>query len=473
MKKIIAAALSALILLLGGCQTTPEKGVVASKNDGAFESALEGTPAPAEDPAASAAEPVIYEDTFSGEQADATFHIRVAEPAVDTAMPVLRVRPLELTGDMARRVAQALFPGAEIYEYTGQMTREEAEQALLEEKQAYADWQYQIEADPIRDADDREYVRAAYEQRIAELEQVYASAPESVERKLCDWQMREDPEDGSRFISAEAQADGGRWQLYTTSYLGEDYKIQRTGAFPEYDSQEQAPQRKPLTGEAAQAANARALALVEQMDIGPFAPAEDVTRLASWQDLGSQVLLTPVYGGVPLTYHMGGFNPAAKASDDYATNYGYEDIVIAFDGDRVEEFSWENMHQVVETVNENVSLLPFEDVLAAAEDQMRLIDPNYIGSFLEGAALSVEVEDVILGLSRIRMKDSATDYYLTPTYTFYGAITSCDENGQPIQFPVYDDAGNETGQTTTNTQYRELAVINAVDGTAIDVGKGY
>ena len=80
---------------------------------------------------------------------------------------------------------------------------------------------------------------------------------------------------------------------------------------------------------------------------------------------------------------------------------------------------------------------------------------------------------MILGLSRIRMKDSATDYYLTPTYTFYGAITSCDENGQPIQFPVYDDAGNETGQTTTNTQYRELAVINAVDGTAIDVGKGY
>ena len=41
MKKRIAAAMAAIILLLCGCQATPEKGVVNSKNDGAFEAALE------------------------------------------------------------------------------------------------------------------------------------------------------------------------------------------------------------------------------------------------------------------------------------------------------------------------------------------------------------------------------------------------------------------------------------------------
>ncbi len=65
MKKRVAAALAALILLLGGCQATPEKGVVASKNNGAFESALENTPA-AESAdgqrTAPAAEPVVHED---------------------------------------------------------------------------------------------------------------------------------------------------------------------------------------------------------------------------------------------------------------------------------------------------------------------------------------------------------------------------------------------------------------------------
>ena len=95
------------------------------------------------------------------------------------------------------------------------------------------------------------------------------------------------------------------------------------------------------------------------------------------------------------------------------------------------------------------------------------------GLLLQDAVLSIEVTDVVLGMSRIRMKDSAADYYITPTYTFYGKATYLDESGDPLRWPVYDEAGNETGETETFTQVTELAVINAVDGTAIDVIKGY
>ena len=144
MKKRIVAAAAAIVLVLSGCQATPEKGVVTSKNDGAFEEALEASPtlAPNTDqpPAAEAqttAEPTVYEDTFDGRQSGGvTFHVKVAEPTVPGPMPVLRVRPLELTGELVRQVAQVFYGDGPVSELTGQMSRAEVEKALLAEKQA-------------------------------------------------------------------------------------------------------------------------------------------------------------------------------------------------------------------------------------------------------------------------------------------------------------------------------------------------
>ena len=92
MKTRITAVLAAFLLLLSGCQATPEKGVVASKADGAFEAALTDkvsstlVPAAEEPPAAETAPPTavpaVHEDSFDGAQEGVRFHVKVAEPAV-------------------------------------------------------------------------------------------------------------------------------------------------------------------------------------------------------------------------------------------------------------------------------------------------------------------------------------------------------------------------------------------------------
>ena len=504
MKKRIAAAVAAIILLLSGCQATPEKGVVTSKNDGAFEAALEDKASPtlapdaAEQPPAAeeqstAAPTIIHEDSFDGEQGGGgvKFHVKVAEPAVPGPMPVLRVRPLERTGELVHQVAQAFFGDSQVNEYTGQMTRAELEEALLEEKQDYADWQYRVEQDPSTDADDRDYVRQSFEDRIAHLEQVYADAPETVEQKPLDWQFHDQSyfpnyygyqDVGTQYIQGMGTYEGDAFQIIARKRLGDDYKVQRLSVDRYVPEDVLAAKYAANGGEDAQppvvdldAALAKAQEMLAAMGVGEFAPVPDVTlKSLDWYfgDIPA-VLMTPVYAGVPLTYHVGGFNPVGKTSDAYATNYGYEEAAFRFDEDGLVSFTWEDMHQVEETVNADVQMLPFDEVLAAAEDQMRLIDMSMISTPIEGTSQQVEVTDVLLGFSRIRMKDSATDYYLVPTYTFYGTITCCDESGQPFQFPLYDDAGDPTGETTTVSEVRELAVINAVDGTAIDVTLGY
>ena len=499
MKKCVAAALAAIMLLVNGCQATPEKGVVASKNDGVFEAALENRTSPtlapeeteqpptAKETVKPTVAPAIHEDSFDGQQEGVCFHVKVAEPTVPGPMPVLRVRPLELDGELVHKVAPVFYGDAPVTEYTGQMTRAELEEALLTEKQEYADWQYRIEQDPTIDADDRDYVRQSFEERIEHLEEAYAAAPETVEQKPLDWQFHEQSyypdyygaeDNGSRYLKGLGQYNGRDYALNAVKRLGDDYKVQQLSFCPYVpeDMQDIAPEPTELPQVGRDAARAKALELADAMDIGQFAVVPDIAMEAAKENVGfgpNTVWLTPAYGGVPMTYHFGGFNIAANGDDEYATTYGYEYMTFDFDETGVTGFTWEDMHQVVETENENVQLLPFADILSAAENQMRMMDTDYTFTRIGGTILSVEVTDVVLGMSRIRMKDSATDYYITPTYTFYGTATTCDENGEPLQFPVYDDAGNETGQTQSLTQIRELAVINAADGTAINVMKGY
>ena len=494
MKKRIAAAAAAMMILLGGCQATPEEGIVTSKNNGAFESALENAPSESAgggQQAAPAAEQAVYEDSFRTEMGDVPFHVLVTEPTAPGPMPVLRVRPMELTGDIVKQVGQAFFGDGTVVEFTGEMNKAEAEQALLDAKQQFADWEYRITQDPLVDADDRDSVRENFEQNIAHLEQVYADAPETVEQKPLDWQFHDQSyfpnyygyqDVGTQYIQGMGTYDGDAFQIIARKRLGDDYKVQRLSVDRYVPEEVLAAKYAANGGEEApppevdmDAALAKAQELLAAMGVGEFAPVPDVTlKSLDWYfgDLPA-VLLTPVYAGVPLTYHVGGFNPSGMTSDAYATNYGYEEAAFRFDEDGLVSFTWEDMHQVEETVNADVQMLPFDEILAAAEDQMRLIDMSMISTPIEGTRQQVEVTDVLLGLSRIRMKDSATDYYLVPTYTFYGTITCCDESGQPFQFPLYDDAGNPTGETTTVSEVRELAVINAVDGSAIDVTLGY
>ena len=502
MKKLAAAALlGAILLTLCGCQSTPETGAVISKNDGAFEAALEGegtAPAPA---AETTPAPKMYEDTFTGAAENIRFHVAVAEPDRPAALPVLQVRPRELTPELAESIARAMFGDADIYEYTSQFSKAEIEQAILDVKQALFDWEGRVASEGV-DQEDQDLIRADYNDRIARLEAEYETAPETVEQELCRWEyypenhyrtgadasIRED--NGHRTIQCLAQVDGTTYKYEAMSRLGEDYKVQRIsvggddrGITTDADiaaAQQAAQQERAEAAEAdMDAVRARALELVRSLDIGQWAVASDEAVTGSdYAEPSDLVILTPVYNGVPLTFHSGGFNP--KSSDAYATTYGYEYIkfdvselsdesAFGFDG-----FTYECMHQVVGTVNENVETLPFDRILEIAEAQMKMMGEDKLLMGSEGiGSVMAEVTKVELGLSRIRMKDNATDYYLTPTYTFYVTTTACDETGQPYVFPVYDDAGNETGEQTTYTVTREAAVINAVDGSVIDTRLGY
>ncbi|MBQ3131700.1 MAG: hypothetical protein IJC24_03230 [Clostridia bacterium] len=73
----------------------------------------------------------------------------------------------------------------------------------------------------------------------------------------------------------------------------------------------------------------------------------------------------------------------------------------------------------------------------------------------------ITVEEIRLELRRVREQNSVTDGLLIPVWSFYGN-----------QWQTMKD-GSEPGRTGMEGQRSCLLTINAVDGSIIDLAKGY
>ena len=73
-------------------------------------------------------------------------------------------------------------------------------------------------------------------------------------------------------------------------------------------------------------------------------------------------------------------------------------------------------------------------------------------------AVTIDVTHASLSLQRIMERDSYTTGLLVPVWNFYGTITYEQTDGEPLDL--------QSGHTP-------LISINAIDGSVVDVDKGY
>ena len=479
---MMTAALAALALL-AGCQPTPERGVVTSKNDGTFEAALAATPAPAgeESPAAGQAH---YADSFVSADGAVRCTLDLDAPALDRALPVYRAEPREISAQEAERVAHALLGQDTVfYEYSARRTQEELEQDILNMRRYIGD------SDTINElfADDaagaESYV-AYWQERLDRAEALYAAGEDGGEPVLCDWTFHPgsyyaDPVEGNfsaqgeQVIRATAQADGLLYE-YTVTNLESAERREHSISLGLSADQAAAPggEEPPADGEMAQA---RAMELAEAMDLGQwtvrsctvysmengvFTPGERGSRV--------NIELAPVVDGLPLTTGGEPFLPQ-EGSDMYAPRYSYESIFMMFHGDVLEQLTYTGALTVTETVSEDVPALDFDQVVDAARAYMRQAAPMYAALAEQGGYEEREVNDVQLGLSRTLVKNDPSAFYLIPTYTFYSSYRAFNADGSPGTV----DFGGGAVQTIAPQDGMRTVVINAVDGSVFDPDKGY
>ncbi len=167
-----------------------------------------------------------------------------------------------------------------------------------------------------------------------------------------------------------------------------------------------------------------------------------------------------VVEGIPVA-----FIPAMQAypyTDSTELPWVYEQIHAFVDDEGLESVGWHNPTEVTGIVSDQVKVMSFEETAAIFQSMCGIVyEPQTVTSFDAEYYLDVKVEHIELSLIRIReqnMEKLKTGLYV-PAWIFYGKeVAQYNEHGEPDFEKPFS---------------KILFAINAVDGSVIDLHKGY
>lgn len=474
------------LLIFTGCLPTPEQDAVKQKDTNqlieAVKEAEQGKEEPAQTPVKELM-PRRFQCDFITEarqvHVTADVPIRVLTEGV---FPMLRVQPREIKNEERLTIYKRLFGSDAVYRYEYVLTREAIVreiESLLQEPTEEDKKEY------LEDPENTEGTWAAYLQsrkdRIEVLRKKYLAMPDDGSP------LPFEPWDGSVFtVGAEGNPGmvvgveysvPGRMVSYGTLLPDRpvDYHRQqeeRTDTYSVYsfDKRLDMPgvERIPAedydkvhAGAAITARAAAEAALAPLAGLGDFAVADilwthDADDEAVAKGItGKQaylVRLTPVFHGASLLY-TGASAMDIPEGGGYTPVWHYEHVLAAVDGNgTILGMAWESPLTETEVISDTTTLLPFDKIMDLFAQQV-----NRIYSYEEAQGGILTVSDVQLGLFRIREQGDLDSGLLVPAWFITGEYHSASH---PEDVSLRDE-------------YWPIAVINAVNGSLIDVNNGY
>lgn len=420
MKRILSVLLLApLLVSCLACQPTPEEEIVNNRADGALAKAID-----AESVASYTLEaPEKWEETFEVRDQPVKIAAEVLVPDTDT-YPVVTIAEKDLAEEDAADFFKALF--GEQVEVRQQLRSydELLEDILLAERGRYRG----------EDEDTGEILYERDEEEIAELKNLLAETPTEDTYEVM----------GKTFpIGAERalrDTDGNTWYgLYSDGLLTvcdtrggliqlESWVLQGD-AMPGEESH--ALENIQISQEEAiQVADAWMEKLgLEDFSLGLCDRARMVKSGGSYEVTGEGYCLTYVRdigGAVPFYYdsymETSGLK-LEKEEDNYAPGWQQEHIEIFVTEKGMQCLSWGGQKEVVETANENVQLLSFEEI----QDCVRnIISYSLNPAWFAGMDDALLITKMVLTTSIQRVADQGEEAYMAPTW----AVLMTTENNE-------------------------------------------
>ena len=163
-------------------------------------------------------------------------------------------------------------------------------------------------------------------------------------------------------------------------------------------------------------------------------------------DFSYTFIFTRVVDGIPLLYSGGGQTMRTFARDDLTVPpAGYEKIDMTLNREgKITQFNWMNPCNIGNQ-RQPVTLLPFETVFSIAKNAM----PLKYQCWEHSGDIRLHVNRIDLGYMAVLQRNTL-DFALTPVWCFYGSL-----NG------------------LRGTEFLPILILNAVDGSVIDLQQGY
>jgi hypothetical protein len=139
----------------------------------------------------------------------------------------------------------------------------------------------------------------------------------------------------------------------------------------------------------------------------------------------------------------------------FGKQWYYEELTVVVDDKGIASVYWMGPLAVKELITDHAAVLPFGDIAHIFDKMMVVTSDIYT---IPERRQQIDITRASLSLQRIMEQDSYTTGLLVPVWNFYGKVT---------------DWGSDGEKHTSEWAHMPLLSINAIDGSVIDVFKGY
>ncbi len=409
-----------IFLLLTACQPTPEEDIVVNRGDGALEAAIAATAVPSEQPllpvdeVGQRVEHWTDELTIRGLTCTIDADIVLPDKKI---FPVYRVRQRTLDAATAAQVLDYFLADA-----TGACeTTRTREQVLLDLMAARKGNYVSYDGVSVWEPYDGQ------EEDIARLEQELQNTPEETFGPVPDTVPLDPP-------YTYALPDGGRVRvqvsqdsLYATAYgvysiVQPENWVMDGEAYPGEPAGTTLKNVKLTQAEA----EAMAQAFLEQAGLTYLGLAE-AEKARILQDItyetlseGWQLIYVRSDGGcIPVYYYNQQTGYLYQRSEDYAPRWYPEALRLYVDENGIQSFEWSRPLEIVETMNENVLLLEFDEI---REQITQAIAHGYayMSEKMGGSGnYAVTVNRIVLTNVLVPMRDTVEYQMLVPAWLVF------------------------------------------------------
>lgn len=170
--------------------------------------------------------------------------------------------------------------------------------------------------------------------------------------------------------------------------------------------------------------------------------------------------------GIPVMINTVG---GGSNSGEFQINWDYEYICFTVDNNGFASVQWLSPIAVGEVIRENAVLKSFPEIMDVFEKMVRVTYVAMLDTRFPGGQIEIHVDDIELCLMRTREPNGdGTTGLLIPAWVFYGHSIATDKAGEQS----FDVSGGRGGKRWPEAPIVLLA-INAIDGSVIDLSKGY
>lgn len=161
--------------------------------------------------------------------------------------------------------------------------------------------------------------------------------------------------------------------------------------------------------------------------------------------------------------------------NNFRETWRAENILIMVDDSGIVYFHWRSPSEVVEELTEDVILMDFEDVMRIFEQQMQaervFVEPEEKQYIVNR---EFHIHRIELNSMTIAKLDNRKEYYTVPVWDFFGhEVVTYSEDYKEY---VLQNGGyklDENNQRIVENDKASYVTINAIDGTCIDRNIGY